>query len=104
MKMKPTLAGSTDTFTTSPKAEDGATSSEQTPEEVLYVLDSVPGEVLHDLWMVRDMYTFENVGFSHAVGKLKYLTCADCEVGPIGYHDTEKPDEFFVAWSRVGEK
>lgn len=44
-------------------------------------------ERLSSWWMVADMYTFENIGFSHAVGTIKYLVCADCEVGPIGYHD-----------------
>ncbi|GAU96329.1 hypothetical protein RvY_07790 [Ramazzottius varieornatus] len=104
MKLKPIVAGAPQTFLTLSKSDEDGGSEEQTAEEVLYVLDDVPGEVLHDFWMVKDMYTFENVGFSHAVGKLKYLTCADCEVGPIGYHDMEKLNEFFVAWSRVGEK
>ena len=37
-------------------------------------------------WMVPDMFQFENVGFSNTVGNIKYLTCADCERGPIGWH------------------
>lgn len=36
--------------------------------------------------MVADMFHFENVGFSKNVGNIKYLVCADCEVGPIGWH------------------
>merc|ERR1712147_284802 len=38
-------------------------------------------------WMVDDMFTFDNIGFSKAKDGIKYLTCADCEVGPLGYHD-----------------
>ena len=32
------------------------------------------------------MFHFENAGFSNTVGEYKYLTCADCEMGPIGWH------------------
>ena len=58
-------------------------------------------EYLSEYWMVDNMMTFENVGFSHNVGTIKYLACADCEVGPIGYHDTQAPKEFFIAASRI---
>ncbi|KAL1514093.1 hypothetical protein ABEB36_003412 [Hypothenemus hampei] len=51
-------------------------------------------------WAVKDMFTFFNVGFSNTVGNTKYLTCADCEAGPIGYHDiTSKMS--YVALPRV---
>lgn len=69
--------------------------------EVLHVLPEIPGEVVRDFWLIRDMFTFENVGVSNAVNNLKYLTCADCEIGPIGYHDMSKKDEYFVACQRV---
>ena len=61
------------------------------------------GETLTDFWRVSDMYHFENVGFSKNVGSgtLKYLLCADCEIGPIGWHDTATKDEFYVAAKRV---
>ncbi|OQV21369.1 hypothetical protein BV898_04578 [Hypsibius exemplaris] len=72
--------------------------------DALHVLPDVPGEVLHDFWLVSDMYTFENVGVSHTVGGLKYLTCADCEIGPIGFQDLQQKEEFLVAWNRVEEK
>lgn len=40
---------------------------------------------------------FENVGFSKTVDTTKYLSCADCDAGPIGYHDTQSnPKEFLV--------
>ncbi|GFT78837.1 guanine nucleotide exchange factor MSS4 [Nephila pilipes] len=38
-------------------------------------------------WCVDNMYAFENVGFSKTVDGVKYLICADCEIGPIGWHD-----------------
>lgn len=56
---------------------------------------------LYDVWLVDDMFTFENVGFSNTVGSMKYLTCADCEVGPIGWQDLTKPTEIYVAHERV---
>lgn len=51
-------------------------------------------------WAVKDMFTFQNVGFSNTVGNNKYLTCADCEAGPIGYHDIPTKISY-VALSRV---
>ncbi|EAA10267.3 guanine nucleotide exchange factor MSS4 homolog [Anopheles arabiensis] len=57
-------------------------------------------ETLKDFWMVKDMYTFENIGFSNTVDNRKYLTCADCEVGPIGYHDLETKKSY-IALARV---
>lgn len=44
-------------------------------------------ETITDYWLVDDMYTFENIGVSHTVGNVKYLACADCERGPVGWHD-----------------
>ncbi|EFA07674.2 guanine nucleotide exchange factor MSS4 [Tribolium castaneum] len=57
-------------------------------------------ETVSFFWSVSDMYTFQNVGFSHTVGNNKYLACADCEAGPIGYHDLTNKTSF-VALSRV---
>lgn len=55
---------------------------------------------LKDFWKVSDMFHFENVGFSHTADGVKYLTCADCEMGPIGWHDLQTKENF-VALSRV---
>ncbi|KAF8793384.1 Guanine nucleotide exchange factor MSS4 like protein [Argiope bruennichi] len=44
-------------------------------------------DVINKYWCVENMYAFENVGFSNTVDGVKYLVCADCEVGPIGWHD-----------------
>ena len=62
---------------------------------------SEDGETLYDHWLVSDMYTFENVGFSNTVGTLKYLICADCEIGPIGWHDIAVKNEFYVSFAQI---
>lgn len=61
------------------------------------------------------MMAFENVGFSRPVQSsdpptsssttagLRFLCCADCEMGPIGYNFTGK-DRFYVAADRVRYK
>lgn len=59
------------------------------------------GETLGDFWMVEDMFIFENVGFCNTVENMKYLICADCEVGPVGYHDIRNKKEFYIAHDRV---
>lgn len=46
------------------------------------------------------MYTFQNVGFSKNVGANKFLICADCDMGPIGWFDSSSK-ECYVALSRV---
>ena len=52
-------------------------------------------------WHMTSMMDFENVGFSTTVGTIKYLSCADCDLGPIGYHDTTNPREFVVSIQRA---
>ena len=59
------------------------------------------GEELDNFWTVSDMFTFENVGFSKNVGTIKYLICADCEVGPLGWHNITDKTSFLVALDRV---
>ncbi|XP_029549586.1 guanine nucleotide exchange factor MSS4 [Salmo trutta] len=62
---------------------------------------SVDGDTLTTHWLVDDMYTFENVGFTKDVGRIKYLICADCEIGPIGWHCLDDTKSFYVALERV---
>ncbi|XP_020498065.1 guanine nucleotide exchange factor MSS4 [Labrus bergylta] len=62
---------------------------------------SVDGDTLTAHWFVDDMYTFENVGFTKDVGRIKYLICADCEIGPIGWHCLDDKKSFYVAVERV---
>nr|XP_054748728.1 guanine nucleotide exchange factor MSS4-like [Lytechinus pictus] len=63
--------------------------------------NATEGETLSKHWVVSDMFTFENVGFTNTVGTAKYLLCADCEVGPLGWHDVTDKTKFFVALDRV---
>lgn len=67
-------------------------------------LENPEGDELIKHWMVKGMMTFENVGFSHTVKNIKYLTCADCEIGPIGWHDIQEPTNFYVAVDRVNHQ
>ncbi|KAJ1348908.1 hypothetical protein KIN20_004315 [Parelaphostrongylus tenuis] len=46
-------------------------------------------EAVTGFWIVKDMYDFENVGFTKSDEGVKYLVCADCEYGPIGFLDAE---------------
>lgn len=59
------------------------------------------GETLSDFWLVKDMFTFENVGFTNTVDNKKFLICADCEVGPIGWQDLADSVNLYVALERV---
>lgn len=63
-------------------------------------VDELETEVFRDFWMVDDMFTFENIGFSNTVGDYKYLICADCEMGPVGYHELSTKKNF-IALTRV---
>ena len=49
-------------------------------------------------YRVEDMFDFDNVGFSKSVGDVKFLICADCEIGPIGYF---KDNKCYVALARI---
>ncbi|XP_060833603.1 guanine nucleotide exchange factor MSS4 homolog [Rhopalosiphum padi] len=63
--------------------------------------EAVECELLTDYWMVPDMYIFDNIGFSKTVESgIKYLICADCEIGPIGWYD-DNTKQSYVALSRV---
>ena len=44
-------------------------------------------ELITEFWAVDDMYSFANIAFSRTVGRFKYLCCADCEFGPLGFHE-----------------
>ena len=48
------------------------------------------------------MCHFENVGYSHTQGTVKFLCCADCEIGPLGLQFLDRtPPSSYVAASRV---
>ncbi|KAG1437684.1 hypothetical protein G6F56_012988 [Rhizopus delemar] len=52
-------------------------------------------------WLVKNMMDFENIGFSKTVNTIKYLSCADCDLGPLGYHDTTEPKEYVIHLQRA---
>ncbi|GAB5591387.1 hypothetical protein Unana1_06287 [Umbelopsis nana] len=59
--------------------------------------NDVPSPNEH-FWHVSDMMHFDNVGFSKTIGQTKFLSCADCDVGPIGYHNISgDPKEYLIA-------
>ena len=60
-------------------------------------------EKLAQFYCVEDMFDFDNVGFSKNVDEVKYLICADCEAGPIGYHDL-RTKKSYVALSRISHQ
>ncbi|XP_059098460.1 guanine nucleotide exchange factor MSS4 homolog [Tigriopus californicus] len=60
-------------------------------------------EQLSQFYRVEDMFDFDNIGFSHTVGDIKYLICADCEIGPVGWHSISSK-KCYVALTRVAYK
>ncbi|KAG8911831.1 hypothetical protein FRC00_005765 [Tulasnella sp. 408] len=73
------------------------------PPNVLAPLPSPPETM--EWWLVTpNPMRFENIGFSKTVhtpgGILKMLSCADCDLGPLGYSEV-RTTEFWVACSRV---
>ena len=61
----------------------------------------IPVEMVTQFWKIKDMFHFENIGVSKTIKNTKYLLCADCEIGPVGYHDITNPQAFFLAANRV---
>ncbi len=64
-------------------------------------VEAVHTESSNKFWLLNDMLTFENIGFTNTVDKKKYLICADCEIGPLGFQSLDKPNEFLVCVERV---
>lgn len=67
------------------------------------------GEMVESFWLIDDMFVFENLGFTNTCtvennASVKYLICADCEIGPIGIHDIANKKEYFLALDRVKHK
>ncbi|GAA5840450.1 hypothetical protein JCM3766R1_000292 [Sporobolomyces carnicolor] len=63
-----------------------------------------PSSAHHGYWSLSSPLAFENIGFTRSLPsgapqsssstatQIKYLTCADCDFGPLGWHDTEGRD------------
>uniref|UniRef100_A0A2A4K5D2 Uncharacterized protein n=1 Tax=Heliothis virescens TaxID=7102 RepID=A0A2A4K5D2_HELVI len=60
----------------------------------------VQNEQITEFYHVENMYTFENIGFTHTVANCKYLSCADCDAGPVGFYDMDTKHSY-VAISRI---
>ncbi len=59
------------------------------------------GDTVEMCWKIADKFHYENIGFSKTVsGDMKYLICADCEQGPIGWAVLTR-QESFIAANRV---
>ncbi|KAF8978839.1 hypothetical protein BGZ46_006101, partial [Entomortierella lignicola] len=60
------------------------------------------GQDLQSFWRVTNMMTFENIGFSKKLPNGKqFLSCADCDTGPLGYHEQSENKEYLIALNRV---
>jgi hypothetical protein len=70
--------------------------------------DEASGEELRTHWRLTRRFDFENVGVTRPVSaesaqRYRYLTCADCERGPIGivFFLETRQEEYFVSHGRV---
>jgi len=61
---------------------------------------TIDADNLTQFWRANDQFTFENAGFTFPVDGVRYITCSECEYGPIGYVDKDTK-EHFVALQRV---
>ncbi|XP_050673033.1 guanine nucleotide exchange factor MSS4 homolog isoform X1 [Leptidea sinapis] len=57
-------------------------------------------EAIYEFYYVESMFTFYKMGFTNTVDNFKYLSCADCDAGPVGYYDMNTKHSF-LALSRV---
>ena len=58
-------------------------------------------ETLKGCFKVDGIYTFENIGFSMPFRGVKYLFCADCEKGPVGYHLEDDTSNIYLSSTRT---
>ncbi|KAH8269737.1 hypothetical protein KR018_008657 [Drosophila ironensis] len=90
------------------KAKDGSYNEQEVDVPLMMqkqdrTAENLNTEPLKHFWLVQDMMTFENIGFSHSVNGKKFLVCADCERGPVGFHDLTTR-HCFLALQRVVHK
>ncbi|GMS78935.1 hypothetical protein PENTCL1PPCAC_1110 [Pristionchus entomophagus] len=60
--------------------------------------DLIETERLQGWWTAKDKFAFESVGVTNSVDGIRYLTCGDCDFGPIGIAEDKL---HIVAHSRV---
>ena len=66
-----------------------------------YKVDGNDEEVVTVFWLLGSLMSFENIGVTKVVDNIKFLSCADCEVGPLGWHDITNLTKFYIAADRV---
>uniref|UniRef100_A0A7S0LSU6 Mss4-like protein n=1 Tax=Coccolithus braarudii TaxID=221442 RepID=A0A7S0LSU6_9EUKA len=60
----------------------------------------VPMESVSGFWHVKDKFDFDNMGVTRPIeGGLRYIICAECDIGPIGWFRDET--SMHVALERV---
>jgi hypothetical protein len=73
-------------------------------------ISSAPAEEVVGFWRARDKFDFDNVTVTKAAaeGGFRFLSCAECELGPFGFFSDDKVGDelgvavdFFVAAGRV---
>lgn len=63
-------------------------------------IKDVETEEVLEYWVVDDMFKFDNIGFCNDVETTKFLICADCEKGPLGFQIVNESN-CYLALSRV---
>ncbi|UMM29464.1 hypothetical protein L5515_011812 [Caenorhabditis briggsae] len=51
-------------------------------------IDHTQTEPVRGYFGVKDIFAFENVGFTRSSEGKRYLVCGECEQGPVGFVDT----------------
>ncbi|KAG0283116.1 hypothetical protein BGZ97_008712 [Linnemannia gamsii] len=100
------LAGATvSTIDDSEDTNNTTTTPTTTEEEPTSPTTPTTAGELQAFWRVTDMMAFENIGFSKMLPNgTQFLSCADCDTGPLGYHESKVPrteKEYLVAINRV---
>ncbi|CCJ30304.1 unnamed protein product [Pneumocystis jirovecii] len=75
--------------------------------KISYKNDNVSSsDTMSTFWTVSSPFVFENLGFSKNIeGNIKFLACADCDRGPLGYYDpnvlNNGEEEYLLATDKV---
>ncbi|KAG0328594.1 hypothetical protein BG004_002509 [Podila humilis] len=99
-----TIEDSPENKTTTTESSSSSTSTTTAPPPPIAIANTTDGD-MQSFWRVTDMMAFENIGFSKMLPSgIQFLSCADCDTGPLGYHDKSPQatsKEFLVAVNRV---
>lgn len=58
-------------------------------------------------WLVDDMFKFEQIGYTKEINgvanikssdTLRYLVCAECNLGPLGWFDSKTNESYLYVW------